>query len=126
MCLDLPGLYVWREGQPGAENRERGGAQHVRLAGKAGIATQALLVDPGRLWKILDLARDVEVSAGLVHRLFQRLEAEQLMRADGAGPQKTRRVVNPTALLDLWAEEMRDRGCNSSAPSGLRATPVRR
>jgi hypothetical protein len=32
-----------------------------------------------------------------------------LSTSKGAGPKRTRRVSNPTALLDLWAEEMRDR-----------------
>lgn len=31
------------------------------------------------------------------------------MAAEGAGPHRIRHLTNPTALLDLWAEEMRDR-----------------
>ncbi|HEV2886743.1 MAG TPA: type IV toxin-antitoxin system AbiEi family antitoxin [Jatrophihabitans sp.] len=46
-----------------------------------------------------------DVSAGLAHRVLARLETESLMTAEGMGPQRFRRVVNPTALLDLWAEE---------------------
>jgi hypothetical protein len=67
-----------------------------------------MLNDPKRLWKVRDLATEANVSPGLVHRLFLRLEREELVDAEGTGPHKTRRVAHPAGLLDLWAEEMRD------------------
>jgi hypothetical protein len=82
----------------------------VKLTGKAGIAAQALLREPQRRWQVHDLAKEADVSVGLAHRVLARLERENLMEVGGAGPKRTRRVENPTALLDLWAEEMRDRG----------------
>lgn len=109
--LHLPGLFLWTEGRRHPNMGKTGSeSQGIRLAGKAGVATQALLIDPARPWKIHDLATAADVSVGLVHRLFLRLEREALVETAGAGPQKTRRVTNPAALLDLWAEEMRDRG----------------
>jgi hypothetical protein len=33
------------------------------------------------------------------------LEREGIVVAEGTGPRRVRRVTNPTALLDLWAEE---------------------
>lgn len=106
--LDLPGLYIWRDGQrPDAPTRKQ--SQPVALSGKAGVAAQTLLHEPGRPWTVHDLAEAANVSVGLVHRLFVRLENDGLVAAEGTGPRKTRRVTNPTALLDLWAEEMRDR-----------------
>jgi hypothetical protein len=80
------------------------------VAAMAATPTQPQPRDPGRRWKIHDLANQADVSVGLVHRLFLRLESEKLVQAGGAGPQKTRHVTNPAALLDLWAEEMHDRG----------------
>jgi hypothetical protein len=41
---------------------------------------------------------------------LRRLAAEGIIESSGAGPAKVRRVTDPTALLDLWAEESRDRG----------------
>jgi hypothetical protein len=109
--LDLPGLFLWTEGGRHPNKGKAGSESHgIKLAGKAGVATQALLIDPARPWKIHDLATAADVSVGLVHRLFVRLEREEVVEAAGAGPQKSRRVTNPAALLDLWAEEMRDRG----------------
>lgn len=109
MRLDLPGLFLWRDGRR-PESRTSAGAQRVTLSGKAGVATQALLHQPDRIWNVHDLADRADVSVGLVHRLFLRLEHEGLVQAQGTGPKKTRRVTNAGALLDLWAEEMHDRG----------------
>jgi len=41
----------------------------------------------------------------LAHRVLARLEAEHVLEAQGTGPRRRRRVTNPAALLDLWAEE---------------------
>jgi hypothetical protein len=46
----------------------------------------------------------------LAHRVLDRLERENVVAAEGVGPKRVRRVSGRTALLDLWAEEMRDRG----------------
>jgi hypothetical protein len=53
----------------------------------------------------MDLAAEARVSAGLAHRVVVRLEAEGIIEAEGAGPKRLRRIKNPAALLDLWAEE---------------------
>lgn len=108
--VELPGLFVWTEGRLAPPVRAVPGDPPVKLTGKAGLATQALLGAPERQWKVHDLAEEARVSVGLAHRLFTRLERDHLIETRGAGPQRTRRVTNPTALLDLWAEEMRDRG----------------
>ena len=50
-----------------------------------------------------------DVSPALAHRVFSRLEPEDLIIVDGAGPKRVRRVANATALLDLLAEELQDR-----------------
>jgi hypothetical protein len=107
--VELPGLVLHTEGR---RRRGDGGRArpHARLAGKAGVAAQALLLDPGRDWKVQDLAGEGGLSLGLAHRVLARLEHEGLVAAEGAGPRRVRHVVDPTALLDLWAEENTDRG----------------
>ena len=110
MRIQLPGLFLWTEGRKAGVARAAAPQPPVKLTGKAGMAAQALLGAPERPWKVHDLAAAAEVSVGLAHRVLARLEREQLVKAEGAGPQRTRRVTNPTALLDLWAEEMHDRG----------------
>ena len=108
--VKLPGLFLWSKGRPASPGRDVKGESPVKLTGKAGVAAQALLRAPERYWKVHALASEAEVSVGLAHRVFTRLERERLVETKGAGPQRTRRISNPTALLDLWAEEMRDRG----------------
>jgi hypothetical protein len=109
MRVELPGVFVWAEGRPTPATREKRYEPPVKLTGKAGVATQALLLEPLRWWQVHDLANAADVSVGQAHRVLARLERDQLVDVQGAGPRRTRRVSNPTALLDLWAEEMRDR-----------------
>lgn len=110
MRVALPGLFLWTEGRPAGKGADVPGEPPTRLTGKAGVAAQALLRSPQRQWKVHDLADEAGVSVGLAHRVLKRLEREHLVSTEGAGPQRTRHVTDPTALLDLWAEEMRDRG----------------
>lgn len=103
--LQLPGLLMRIAGK----ERGRRPAVPTRLSGKSGLVVQAILLDAGRSWHVSDLKQRCGVSAGLAHRVLRRLEDEGVVEAQGAGPAKTRRLANPAALLDLWAEEQRDR-----------------
>jgi hypothetical protein len=120
--VDLPGLVLHTEGR----RRHRDGRAarvQARLAGKAGVAAQALLLDPERDWKVQDLAGEAGVSIGLAHRVLARLEGEGLVAAEGAGPRRVRHVVAPAALLDLWAEENTDRGVRRARAYRLARDP---
>lgn len=120
--LDLPGLYVWRDGQ---RTRPHSGtrARPVAVSGKAGLAAEALLREPERLWTVQDLAETAKVSVGLVHRLFVRLASDNLLQVEGTGPRKTRRLSDPGALLDVWAAEMRDRDVRTLRAHRLARNP---
>jgi hypothetical protein len=107
--VELPGLLLHLEPRHDRPARKAGPASPARLTGKAGLVAQALLLDPERHWTVKDLAGRTAVSTGLSHRVLTRLEREGIVTAQGAGPHRTRQVQNPTALLDLWAEEARDR-----------------
>lgn len=111
--LELPGLLLHLEGK-GRATTAPAGDHRARLAGKAGLAAQALLLDPGRVWRVQDLAEAAKVSVGLAHRVLARLETEAVVTSEGAGPQRRRRLTDPRALLDLWAEEHRDRSTQTS------------
>lgn len=111
MRAELPGLFLRVDGKREPRTvRDAPDQPPVKLTGKAGLAAQALLREPQRLWRVHDLADESEISVGLAHRVLARLEREGLVEVEGTGPQRTRRVINATSLLDLWAEEMRDRG----------------
>lgn len=112
-AIDLPGLYVRtgslvRSGSftAGAVIAPARGVRALpRLAGKAGLIAQALILEPEQAWTLDAMAERAGVSTALAHRVFTRLERETVLAADGRGPRKTRRVASPAALLDLWAEE---------------------
>lgn len=109
--VELPGVVIHVDGRPTATHRRT----PARLSGKAGVIAQTLLAQRERSWKVTDLANEAQVSVGLAHRVLARLEGEGVVRAEGAGPGRTRHVENPAALLDLWAEEQRDRPLRSRA-----------
>lgn len=102
--VELPGLLLHLEGRGRPAREHRPGTPALR--GKAGVAAQALLLHPDRSWQVQDLAREAAISTGLAHRLLTRLEHEGVVTSQGAGPRRVRRVADPTALLDLWAEEV--------------------
>jgi len=124
MRVKLPGLFLWTEGRTAVPGRDLQPEPPVKLSGKAGVAAQALLRAPERRWKVHDLATEATVSVGLAHRVFSRLEREQLVEIEGAGPQRTRVINDPTALLDLWAEEMSDRGVKQVRAFRLARDPL--
>lgn len=103
--LELPGLLVRITGR----KRARWRAPATRLSGKSGLVAQAMLLDVERQWHISDLSERCSVSTGLVSRVLHRLEREGVVRGHGTGPKKRRTLSNPSALLDLWAEEQQDR-----------------
>jgi hypothetical protein len=86
-----------------------------RLSGKASVVVQAILLDHDRPWKVTPLAETARVSTGLAHRVLARLEADGLMTTSGAGPGLVRRLIDASALLDLWVEEQQDRPQRTSA-----------
>ena len=102
--LALPGLLMK---VTGTKRRPRPPA-NTRLSGKSGLVAQAMLLEVERSWNGSELAKLCRMSPALVHRVLQRLQREGVVTSHGAGPGKTRRLTNPAALLDLWAEEQRD------------------
>lgn len=108
--VELPGLMFHLEGRKGERGAAAAGAPPpTRLRGKAGVAAQALLLDHDREWAVRDLAEQAGIATGLAHRVLARLENEGIVSSEGIGPRRIRRVADPTALLDLWAEEQVDR-----------------
>lgn len=104
--VELPGLLLHLEGQQGKP--PVGAAPPTRLRGKAGLAAEALLLEPDREWRVADLAERAGIAQGLAHRVIARLETEGVIEAEGTGRTRVRRIANRTALLDLWAEENTD------------------
>jgi len=119
--LELPGVLIHVEAAPDGGRRPQPAGQ-PRLAGKAGVAAQALLLHHDRAWGVNDLAKEAGISVGLAHRVLARLQTERVMAAKGRGPKTARTVADPKALLDLWAEEATDRGVVRTAAYVLART----
>ena len=107
--IDLPGTYVHVE-RPKTKREPRDTTGRPRLAGKAGVAAQALLLDPAREWRVTDLAETANISLGQAYAVLDRLEDLRIVEARGGQRAKARHLVDPAALLDTWAEENRDHG----------------
>ncbi len=104
-AISMPGLVYRLVGsKPAPKNKPP-----TRMSGKAGRIAQTLLSYPRRRWHINELAELTGVSQGFVHRVLARLSDEGILGVAGEGPTKTRIVVDPGALLDLWVEEQHDR-----------------
>ncbi len=112
--IELPGLLLHVEGGP-RRRAAKGGTPPTRLRGKAGVAAQALLLHPERMWGVNELADEAKISAGLAHRVLARLEQEGIVVSEGSGPNRTRHLENPSAMLDLWAEEDEERAVRMPA-----------
>jgi len=109
----LPGIYVQTDSSHKAPKART--TPTTRLRGKAGLVVQALLIEPDLDWGVSFLAESSGVSVGLAHNVLARLEREDIAVSEGRGPQRVRRVVEPGALLDLWAEENDDRSNRTTA-----------
>ena len=107
--IRFPGLVVHVERRGGGGERGAGASER-RVAGRAAVAAQALLLEPEREWTVAELARGADVSTTLAHYVLARLEKDGIAQNKGSGPRKVRVLSNPSALLDLWAEEAHDRG----------------
>ena len=114
----VPGILIHIAVPLDAQKRE-GAEVPARLSGKAGLVAQVLLLeDRGRHWQIGELAEATRgsntpsgegVSVGLVHKVLTRLENAGLVVSIRAGPHRRRMLANAAALLDLLAEEDRER-----------------
>jgi Transcriptional regulator, AbiEi antitoxin, Type IV TA system len=101
--IELPGLLLHLQG----DRRKARNTPPSSLSYKTGTVAQALLLAPERAWQVKDLAERARVSGSLAHRVLARLDREGITSTEGVGPRRVRHVTDPTALLDLWAEEDR-------------------
>ncbi len=126
--LELPGLLVRLDG---AARRPRSKTR-ATLSGKSSLVAQAMLLDTARSWHVAEMAEYAGVSPALAHRVLQRLVDLEIVASQGAGPSKQRRLVEPSALFDLWVEEHHDRSRRhptfmlAAAAEDLAATVCRR
>ena len=76
----------------------------ARALGPAGRrAAQCMLEGLGRSWAVTELASEARISAGQAHAVIKLAEAGDLLVTEGRGPQKRRRINEPSRFLDWLA-----------------------
>ncbi len=99
--LTAPGLVYINEPstERGSEGRRKRAASSPFTA-VAGRAIRALLEEPGRRWRVTDVAALADSNPGNVHRSLAALVELALVERDD----REYRVVDPGALLEAWAD----------------------
>ena len=98
--IDLPWAFYWVD-RPIPAGRPRVLRNIYR--GSTAQVLHALLLEPGRVWHVNELARRAQVSLSTVHQVCTFLEAQLWMDKAGKGPRSVRVLRQPGALLDAWA-----------------------
>lgn len=106
LYLPAPGAYCYVE-KPSAKPFER--AVRSLFSGRRAQVIHALLVHHERWFGVHELAEVAMVSPATVSEVFSELERQDWVSLQGKGPRKERQLSQPTALLDAWAKEVRER-----------------
>ena len=81
-------------------------AQPVRSLGAAGRrAAQVMLEDRTHPWGVTELAAHAKISAGQAQSVMKILEDNDLVYAESRGPQKRRRIREPSRFADWLASQ---------------------
>lgn len=106
LYLPAPGAYCYIE-RPSAKPFER--AVRSLFSGRRAQAIHAILVHHDRWFGVHELAEVAMVSPATVSEVFTELERQDWVSLQGKGPRKERQLSQPTALLDAWAKDVRER-----------------
>lgn len=96
--LSFDGIFIEREGKPNkfAEKRDLG----TLYSPKATRVLRVLLSEPGRCWKVTEVAETADVSLGLVSNVKKLLGDREWLREEKPGFALSR----PSELLTEWSE----------------------
>ena len=104
--LPAPGAYCYVE-KPSAKPFER--AVRSLYSGRRAQVIHTLLVHHERWFGVHELAEVSMVSPATVSEVCSELERQDWVSLQGKGPRKKRQLSQPTALLDAWAKEVKER-----------------
>jgi hypothetical protein len=101
LYLKLPSamFYIEKPQQTQAPRTLRG-----LYRGSAAQVLHALLLEPRRAWHVNELALQAKVSTARTYWVLTELERHLWVEKRGSGPETTRHLVDPGALLDSWAD----------------------
>jgi len=99
--LSFDGVYLSVEGRPNLYRTGRG--LNSLFTPKASRCIRAVLADPGREWRVKDLASEADVSLGQAFNVKTLLLNGEMVAETGAGPSRRFWLVKPEELLRAWA-----------------------
>lgn len=106
LYIPVPGAYCYIE-RPSAKPFER--TVRSLFSGRRAQVIHALLVHHKRWFGVHELAEVAMASPATVSEVLCELERHDWVSSQGKGPRKERKLSQPTALLDAWAKEVRNR-----------------
>lgn len=104
----VSGAYVLID-KPRTAKRVTTGGTTTLFNGRSPRVLHSLLERPEQWKKASDIAAATGIADSTVSRIFMRLEKMEFLDTRGIGPQKERRLKNPTQMLDAWAEVARNK-----------------
>ncbi len=102
LFLPSENLYILID-RPSAKSARK--IDRPLFSGNRSAVIHALLMNPQQWFSTTELAKLVSVSLSTASVVFAELEKRDLVATQGKGPNKTRRLVDPTALLDEWVKQ---------------------
>ncbi len=104
LYLPAPGAYIYVE-KPPAKSLER----KIRslFSTRRSQVIHALLLNPETWFGVHELADLARTSPANVSEALIELERLDWIATEGKGPNKTRKLSDPKALLDTWAREVK-------------------
>lgn len=100
--LNLPNDFYLIDKPPLPQPREGREPKKV-FQGSTAQVIHTVLLDPKRLWKVTELAKEAGVSAYTSQKVLEYLEDQLWLKREGRGPQTIRKLTQPGKLLDAWA-----------------------
>jgi len=97
--ITAPGVRILIDGRPNEFTKR--GRPSSAFAPKSARIARHLLLDPTRVWRQHDLAKETGLDDGFTSRIVHRLDALGLTRRTKEGAVE---LVEPARLLDAWAE----------------------
>ena len=102
LYLDLP-MALYLIDKPAPVPRREGRELKNPYKGSAAQVLHSLLLEPGKPWKVTELAEAAKVSPYTSHQVLDHLEKQLWCTKEGRGPQGVRLLSQPGKLLDAWA-----------------------
>ena len=119
ILLDLPGAYIEKAVE--ANPFSKPGRPKSLFSPVSARVTRAFLEEPGRAWKVIELAQTMGMSLGQTSKVARQLTEAGYLTKDKSGL----RVKEPGKLLDDWRDQYQPAGNRRAAFYSFEKNPER-